>query len=306
MKVTTRPFLVARNNQVSSITSKVDKRIQGSVTTGTNATVNYTTQSAPVTISFTPLISDDNIINLQSSIDITYWNESTEIQSANQKFTRVLKNNVSIKSGDVLVLGGLTRSKSNKVKAGVPFLSNIPIVGHLFSGRTQYTTKDQLFILMRPTIIEPRPQGGMGSITKSAVRIIGAEITQMADAFSGLKDPISRWFFGENEIQSEEFNKTLSSIGTPVSYLTDSQVSSKEAVQDFSDVTYRKNLKLIGEQKTETPSVAKEEKTEQEKDQQRASNALQYQLHEVENPYDKSAKKKKRSRKKEKTNLLMA
>lgn len=279
-KVLTRPFIIARNNQEASIVSTIQKRLVSSVSAGVSATVSYTKEDAPVTIRFTPLISENNEVNLQNHVEVTYWNVSDDVEAANQRFTRTLENNVSLRNGDVLILGGLTRTKTNSVRSEVPFLSKIPLIGNLFSSRVQTQEKDQLFILLRPTIVEPRTQGGMGAMTSAASRIVKGELAQTDAAFSNLKDPINRWFYGGSGISAEVFDNSLTEL-----YESDG-VSIEKAV----DTRYQQKIEPIATQAT------KKKKAEQ----QAASNQLQYQLHGAENPYDSKKKPKKKSRKKKK------
>ena len=51
-----------------------------------------------------------------------------------------------------LVLGGLIKSSINRTRAGVPFLSNIPLLGYLFSTTTKEKIRQELVILLRPEV----------------------------------------------------------------------------------------------------------------------------------------------------------
>lgn len=288
VKVVTRPFIVAKNNQTATVGSTESKMLASSVTAGVSATVKYTTVKSPVEISFTPLISNNNVVNLQNSISVTYWNTAGATpESANQQFTRTLTNNVSLKSGDVLILGGLTRSKVNKIKSDVPFLSKIPLVGNLFSGRSQTSSKDQLFILMRPTIIAPRTQGGMGSITRSAIRLAENEMAHSEAAFSNLKDPVHRWFFGEGASGPDRFIESME------------ELTAEGDLNKDHDSTYAQKIVQIGKQnKDKKTKVKKQLKNKEQQAQQVSVNQLQYQLHGASNPYTSKSKKKIRRKKK--------
>ncbi len=67
---------------------------------------------------------------------------------------REMNTTVRIKSGQVVVIGGLidnaeTTGGSNKV----PFLGDIPIIGNLFSHSAKSTKKSELVIMLQPTIL---------------------------------------------------------------------------------------------------------------------------------------------------------
>ncbi len=61
---------------------------------------------------------------------------------------------VRAKSGQFVVIGGLMKEESTDNNAGVPFLSNIPWVGNLFKHKQIIRVKDELVILLKPTIVD--------------------------------------------------------------------------------------------------------------------------------------------------------
>ena len=200
-KVFTRPVILVSNNQPASVTSQLTKNLPGTVTQGTNPTINYQQVTAPVTINFTPLISDNNIINLQLTINLTTYSSPDDATSGDQ-FVRSINTNVSLKSGDVLILGGLTQESTQVSKKSVPFFESIPVIGNLFASRSKNSKKTQLFVLVRTTVVEPRTQGGMGPITKTASNFIVDQLAECENNFASLKDPITRWFFNSDRDQT--------------------------------------------------------------------------------------------------------
>jgi len=60
---------------------------------------------------------------------------------------------VSVPDGGTLLLGGQKVTAEVEVEAGVPVLSNIPLVGRLFRNRSMVKDQKILLILVRPTII---------------------------------------------------------------------------------------------------------------------------------------------------------
>ncbi|NBX78708.1 hypothetical protein EBQ93_05050, partial [bacterium] len=174
-KVLTKPFTVAQNNQTAHVESFVEKRLKDKAQQGVSSKVNYENIKAPISLDFTPLISDNNTVNLQIDISIDTYIDPVGTDSGERNI-RELKNNVSLKSGDVLVLGGLTQESLTKAKNSVPGLSAIPVLGNLFSSRSYSSDKTQLFILIRPTVIMPRRQKGMGKLTRNAYEMMNQEM----------------------------------------------------------------------------------------------------------------------------------
>ncbi|MBV8660759.1 MAG: hypothetical protein JO129_01265 [Candidatus Dependentiae bacterium] len=201
-KTISRAFVIAQNNMPAVVTNSITKRLPGKLTAGVTATISYQTVAAPVTISFTPLISANDIVNLQIEVDATYWDNPTGPVSGTSS-NRQLQTNFSLKDGQVAILGGLSKNQIDVAFNGVPFLSRIPILGPLFFSTKSHTEdKEKLFMIVRVTITKPRHEGGMGKVTRRIANVANHLLDEDNDddeLFSSIKDPISRWIFDENE-----------------------------------------------------------------------------------------------------------
>lgn len=67
--------------------------------------------------------------------------------------TRKLKTEAAIQSGDTIMLAGLINDGVNGGSAGFPGLSRIPIVGALFGMQRRSNARNEVIILLTPTII---------------------------------------------------------------------------------------------------------------------------------------------------------
>jgi hypothetical protein len=67
--------------------------------------------------------------------------------------TRSTTANVTVKSGQAAVVGGILRDDSIFNSNGVPGLSRIPLVGQLFRSRQNNNTRTNLIVIVSPTII---------------------------------------------------------------------------------------------------------------------------------------------------------
>jgi pilus assembly protein CpaC len=69
--------------------------------------------------------------------------------------SRNVKTTVDLRTGQWLAIGGLLQDEQQGLKSGVPFASDIPVVGALF-GRTQVQRNEtELIVLVSPEIIHP-------------------------------------------------------------------------------------------------------------------------------------------------------
>jgi general secretion pathway protein D len=86
-------------------------------------------------------------LGTQNSSDVTIELPELRIQR--------LRTTATVPDGGTLLLGGLKRSVEQKMTSGVPFLSDIPLLGSLFSRTGEYTSKKKLIILLKATIVAP-------------------------------------------------------------------------------------------------------------------------------------------------------
>lgn len=60
---------------------------------------------------------------------------------------------VLLEDGETVVIGGLTVTESGEVRAGIPVLMDLPLVGGLFATRRESSVKRDLLIMVTPTIV---------------------------------------------------------------------------------------------------------------------------------------------------------
>ncbi len=76
--------------------------------------------------------------------------------------TRTISTIAKIKSGNVLVIGGLMKDTTTNSDSGVPFLNRIPVLGWFFKSVSKSTTLVETVILIKATIIK----SGVSSVGK--------------------------------------------------------------------------------------------------------------------------------------------
>ncbi|MDO8412339.1 MAG: type II and III secretion system protein, partial [Gallionellaceae bacterium] len=61
---------------------------------------------------------------------------------------------LKIENNQIAVLGGLMEDRADKLSDEIPLLGRIPLLGNLFKNRNDTTTKTELVIFLRPTVIK--------------------------------------------------------------------------------------------------------------------------------------------------------
>ncbi len=263
IKVLSQPFIVAMNNQNSSFYSTDSRLLDGDTTTSLGGTVNQKTRkNATLGISVTPLISHGGKINMGISIKVEEYGTSTETLNRN------LQTNANVNDGEVLVLGGLTKTKISESIIGTPGFKDIPIFGWLFKKKVKATTKEHLLIFLCPRIIHTDPNKYFDPYTKNKMLTMN-KILVDGENFDTLKDPITRWFFGSSshDIASKRINafKETKMYSSSADYYADKK---KVGVRNIT-VDPNKKIDQQSIMKTASyiapPPVKNSEKTPEEK-----------------------------------------
>lgn len=67
--------------------------------------------------------------------------------------TRRVKTEAAVQSGDTIMLAGLISDSTTDGSNGVPYLSKLPVVGALFGQKTQDKSRNEVIVLLTPTIV---------------------------------------------------------------------------------------------------------------------------------------------------------
>jgi type II secretory pathway component GspD/PulD (secretin) len=65
-----------------------------------------------------------------------------------------------------ILLGGLVTQQDTKNVAGVPFLSTIPLMGNLFKSTSDTTNRQELVVMIQPTVVQTNLELGEASKTE--------------------------------------------------------------------------------------------------------------------------------------------
>jgi len=75
-------------------------------------------------------------------------------------YREISPTNITVRSGETIVIGGLMREEKWEEVAGLPILSRLPVIGNLFKTRMEKKSKSNLVVTVEPRIITPRELEG--------------------------------------------------------------------------------------------------------------------------------------------------
>jgi len=118
-----------------------------------NTQFNYT--DVGVNVDVTPKIHNDREVSMHIEIEVSNVRDFVDIGGISQPVIgqRTIQHDIRLNEGEASILGGLNQSTVFKTKSGVPFLANIPILGHLFSINGIDTQENEVLIIMIPHIV---------------------------------------------------------------------------------------------------------------------------------------------------------
>ncbi len=71
-------------------------------------------------------------------------------------YREIAPTNITVKSGETIVIGGLMREKEEERIAGLPILSQLPVIGNLFKRSKKEISRTNLVVTVEPRIITAR------------------------------------------------------------------------------------------------------------------------------------------------------
>ena len=151
-----RPSLTVANNQEGDIQigSQVPVEQGQSIGTGGIATTNIQYRDTGIVLSITPQINNDGIVNLIIRQELSSVDGGATGVNNNPVFNnQEINTTVVVRNGENVVLGGLIQTDTENLNTGVPGLNRVPLLGRLFSYQQETAERRELFIVLRPEII---------------------------------------------------------------------------------------------------------------------------------------------------------
>jgi MSHA type pilus biogenesis protein MshL len=179
VKVLSSPKVMALNNQ-TAILKVVDNIVY--FTTEVNITSNenfsreiFTTEVHTVPVGFvmsvTPQISENDVVilNIRPTISriIGFKDDPNPVLAQAGTTSKIpeiqvreIESILKINNGDIAVIGGLMQDVTEQNTRSIPVLSQIPLIGDLFSYRDNKYTKTELVIFLRPVVVKEASLSG--------------------------------------------------------------------------------------------------------------------------------------------------
>jgi type II secretory pathway component GspD/PulD (secretin) len=186
-RIASRPSVFTANNKKAVIFNgrKIAVPTSTVTTLGAGGSANTTSgsqqsniqyQDVVLKIEVVPLINSAREITLQiiQTNDNVIPGAGTQIGggvTVPEIATQELTTTVTVPDRATILLGGLITQRDTKTVSGVPFLSSIPLMGNLFKSTADATDRQELVVMIQPSVVVDVPE--MREISKTERDLTG-------------------------------------------------------------------------------------------------------------------------------------
>jgi general secretion pathway protein D len=160
VNILSTPQLLTVNNEEAEIIvgENVPYVTSSRLDTAGNPTYSFEYRDVGVKLKIKPQINKDGFVNLNLYQEVSKVTDATVRQGlfsvpAPTTLKRSTKTTVVVKDSHTVVISGLIKDDSTETQQGIPFLSSLPILGHLFGYKRKVYDKTNLLVFLTPRIV---------------------------------------------------------------------------------------------------------------------------------------------------------
>ncbi|NDC39926.1 MAG: hypothetical protein EBZ48_18165 [Proteobacteria bacterium] len=163
-RIVSRPSVATTNNKQATIKSVEKVRVKlpsggNSVTVGQGAQgtgSNTATEAieAGIVLEVTPQASPDYYVLLDINAKSSTFSTAGNNEGIPTEIERSATSTILVSSGQTFVMGGIYKIRENLGSRGVPYLKDVPVLGHLFRFSDVQDSDEELLFFITPRIIE--------------------------------------------------------------------------------------------------------------------------------------------------------
>jgi general secretion pathway protein D len=157
-KTLANPQIRVKNGEKSMIYigERVPLIVNRKVDTNNIITYDYQYQEVGVKLEANPIINmhDEITLNLNLEVSVLGDNVAEAEQPAQYKVrSRNARTTLSLRDGEMVILGGLIRDEERNMIRRIPLLGDIPAIGKLFSNKNTDNAKTDILMVITPYVI---------------------------------------------------------------------------------------------------------------------------------------------------------
>ncbi|MEE2908467.1 MAG: secretin N-terminal domain-containing protein [Planctomycetota bacterium] len=189
---------------------------------GLNTLTNINYRNVGVFLNVRPRITEEGAVDLSVALELSDVGPNVVVgTSSSAEFNRKQVNShVILLDGQTLVIGGLLRESETITKYAIPFLSEIPLIGPIFTFTDQTLERKELIAFITPTVVH-RPEDNYNNFNvedlerlKSVARPLAEQINETErainlDVYNRIQSHVDNNAPGKAEYQPRELQPQL-------------------------------------------------------------------------------------------------
>ena len=163
------PSVMTLNNEKAIIKVGTERSIQTAtdfIGNSDNQRASFERLKADTEFEVTPQITKGEAVSLEVKQKVRRVQAGSDNNNRPTTDDREIETRVVVDDGKIVVLGGLVEERRNDTKNRVPLLSNIPVLGNLFKGRSGQNDKTNIMVFIRPTIFRTTEEANKDSVNR--------------------------------------------------------------------------------------------------------------------------------------------
>jgi len=190
-KVISRPSVYTTNNKAALIASGSQIPVPASTTSGFTGSANDLVSTSSISyenvllqLSIIPVINANHQVTLRirQSNDSLGGNQVISGNSIPIIDTQMIDTEVTVPDRSTIVIGGLISDQTQRNTTGIPWLSDIPLLGYFFSDTNKSKMRNELIIMISPTVIETDADQVLANESEKARTILGRDAENVTSA----------------------------------------------------------------------------------------------------------------------------
>jgi len=152
VNVVASPRITTLSDKPASILIGAKYGYKTAIITQTSTTQQIQFLEVGTALTITPHVTKDGFIRMRVEPKVS---DGQVVNDLPQENTTETVNEVMVRDGQTIVIGGLIKDKEVQTDAGIPFLMDIPLLGGLFRKTTTNIEKSELLVFVTPHILTP-------------------------------------------------------------------------------------------------------------------------------------------------------
>ena len=165
VKILSTPTITTMENLPAFVENGQDVPYVSTSQNGTNVQFAHAT----LKLEMTPHVVDGTNLRMKILVKDDQVDTTNTVQGNPYIYKRETQSNLVVEDGDTIIISGLTRDTVNDTQNGMPYLSNIPLLGWAFKSKSTDVKREDMLIFIIPTILKEKPIAPVPPVAGPAV-----------------------------------------------------------------------------------------------------------------------------------------